>query len=391
MSFERGLLLFLIGLAHFSVDTMLGIWPLYKSMVEIDLGKAGLIVAFGAMIGEGAQLFSGNLSDRGYRKVLILAGTLIAASSTFLPYASNDWVLFFLYFLTCVGSACFHPCAASLVSGLHPSRKNLVLAIFAACGSLGLATSQLTFTQAYEWFQGHTAWMILPGVALVFILMYVPFPRPSPIQSPRVNSFSIKELISFFKSPSLRFLYFSQVANQSILWGTIFILPDALKTLGHEDWICYGGGHCCFILGAACLMIPGGVLADYYSPRKVMIYGCILSCVTFYAILFSNFHPLVLLPSLFIAGATMALMNPLALSLGTRLEPQRTGAVSAFLMGMVWCVSEAIGPGGVGLMTHLFDDHASIKALAILGSLFILQLYATLKLPKEVIPLSQKA
>ena len=92
---------------------------------------------------------------------------------------------------------------------------------------------------------------------------------------------------------------------------------------------------------------------------------------------------LIVLISLFVLGATLALMNPLAVAFGTRLEPKRTGAVSAFLMGLVWCFSEALGTGGVGVMSHFFDDYAPVKALAVLGSLFIIQIYGTLCLPKE--------
>ena len=380
-------LLFLLGIAHFLVDTMLGIWPIYKSMAQLDMAKAGLIVAVGAFIGEGSQLFFGSFSDRGYRKLLIIIGLLITIASSFLAYTSNYGILFALYLMTCIGSGCFHPCAASLVSGLMPSRRGLLMAIFAAGGNLGLATSQLTFTQVHTLFQGQTYLLAFPAIVLAIFLVYYSFPSsidqmPKDVQQHRA---SFKDFIEFFKNPSLRALYFSQVANQSILWGMIFILPDALTVLGHTDWVCYGGGHFCFILGAACMMIPGGYLADLYSARQVMLYGGVISCAAFYFILFSGgVSTSVILPALFVLGSTLALMNPLAISLGTKLEPNRSGAISAFLMGLVWCLSEALGPGGVGIMSSLFTDYAPVKALAILGCLFLVQIYATICLPKNV-------
>lgn len=261
------------------------------------------------------------------------------------------------------------------------------MTIFAAAGSLGLATSQLTFTKIYSWFEGQTYLLALPAIGLAILIACYRFPRAAnqTHQESNPHNASFKDFVQFFKNPSLRALYFSQIANQSILWGTIFILPDALKALGHTEWICYGGGHFCFILGAACMMIPGGYLADLYSARQVMLYGGLISCAAFYFILFSAGIPmLIFLSVLFILGATLALMNPLAVSLGTKLEPQRSGAVSAFLMGLVWCVSEALGPGGVGVMSHLFGDYGAVKALAVLGSLFLVQIYATLSLPKSV-------
>ncbi len=380
-------LLILVGLAHFLVDTMLGIWPIYKSMAQLDMAKAGLIVAMGAFIGEGSQLLFGSLSDRGYRKLLIIIGLMIAMASSFLAYSSNYVILFALYLMTCIGSGCFHPCAASLVGSLVPSRRGLLITIFATGGSLGLATSQLTFTYIHAWFEGQTYVLALPAIGLAIFIAFYRFPAAANQTQNKLvgHRASFKDFIEFFKNPALRALYFSQVANQSILWGTIFILPDALKTLGHTDWICYGGGHFCFILGAACMMIPGGYLADRYSARQVMLYGGIISILAFYFILFSGgISMTVVLSALFVLGSTLALMNPLALSLGNRLEPARSGAVSAFLMGLVWCLSEALGPGGVGVMSSLFDDYAPVKALAVLGMLFFIQIYATLCLPKTV-------
>lgn len=380
-------LLILLGLAHFFVDTMLGIWPLYKSLAKLDMATAGFIVAVGAFIGEGSQLLFGSLSDRGYRKLLIIMGLLIAMASAFLTYSSHYGVLFILYLFTCIGSGCFHPSTASLVNNLIPARRNLLMAIFSACGSLGLATSQLIFTHVNGWFEGHISVLVFPAIGLAVLIACYRFPQPTHQSESGVSQHpaSLKDFVEFLKNPALRALYLSQVANQSILWGTIFILPDTLKVLGYTEWMCYGGGHFCFILGAACMMIPGGYLADLYSPRQVMLYGGIISFIAFYFILFSGGISIsIVLSVLFILGATLALMNPLAVSLGNKLEPSRTGAVSAFLMGLVWCVSEALGPGGVGFMTHFFEDNGPIKALAVLGSLFLVQIYATICLPKSV-------
>lgn len=385
-------LLILVGLAHFLVDTMLGIWPIYKSMAQLDMAKAGLIVAIGAFIGEGAQLLFGALSDKGYRKLLIIVGLMIATASSFMAYSSHYVILFGLYLLTCIGSGCFHPCAASLVTNLIPSRRSLLMTIFAASGSLGLATSQLTFMQVHTWFEGQTFLLALPAMGLAILMAFYRLPSSASQQQANQRKTSLKDFLEFFKNPSLRSLYLSQVANQSILWGTIFILPDALKVLDHTDWVCLGGGHFCFILGAACMMIPGGYLADLYSPRQVMLCAGVISCIAFYLILFfGGISIFLVLPTLFVLGSTLSLINPLAVSLGVRLEPSRSGAVSAFLMGLVWCVSEALGPGGVGVMSSLFEDAGPIKALAVLGCLFLVQIYSTICLPKSVPAIEAKA
>ena len=165
-------LLVLTWVAHFFIDAMLGIWPVYKSLASINLATAGLIVAIGAFIGEGSQLFFGPLSDKGYRKTLIIVGLFATLGSAFLAYSTHYGVLFGLYLLTCLGSGCFHPAAASLMGSLIPAHRGLLLTIFASGGSLGLATSQMIFTHTYDYFNGHTYILAVPGAVLAFFLIF---------------------------------------------------------------------------------------------------------------------------------------------------------------------------------------------------------------------------
>ncbi len=378
-------LIVLTWLSHFFVDTMLGIWPVYKSLAQLDLTKAGLVVAAGALIGEGSQLFFGAFSDRGYRKHFMILGLLLAIASTFLASFAHYGALFCLYMLTCIGSGSFHPAAGGLMSSLIPTRRGLLMAIFASGGSLGLAFSQLIFMYTYKSLDGQTYLLAFPIITVALMVMLYRFPSKAVTVSSHVSRGILKDFKAFFKFPPLRMLYFSQVANQSILWGTIFILPDALKALGHAEWVCFGGGHLCFILGGACMMVPAGYLADKYSPRQILLIAGIISCTAFYFIVFSaGISMWGGLTALFILGASLTLVNPLGIALGTRIEPARPSSINAFLMGLVWCVSEALGPGGVGILTAFFEDYAPVKALAVLGLLFLIQIYATYCLPKEV-------
>lgn len=375
--------LILLCTGHFFLDFMLGIWPVYKMMMQFDLAKAGLIVAVGAFIGEGSQLIFGTLSDKGYRKHLILFGITAAASSAFLAFSKDYTLLFGLYLATCLGSGAFHPTAAGLVNSLVPAKRGLFMSIFAAAGSLGLASSQLIFSYTFEKMDGNTAVLIIPSVCLVLGCLFYTFPRLKQQEGAGHGKVSLKDFVTFFKRDDLRCLYISQVANQTLLWGMIFMLPNVLHTLGHLEWVCFGGGHMCLILGCACMVIPAGYLADRYSARSVMIYATWIAGISFYLILMSGgFSMFLVLPLLFILGASMGLVNPIAVSLGNRLVPEKPGTISAFLMGLVWCVSEAMGPGGAGWLSTFFTDYAPVKAMAVLGCFFWLGIYATYRLPK---------
>ncbi len=377
-------LFMVVWLGHFFVDVMLGIWPVYKSLAQIDLAQAGFIAAGGAFIGEGSQLFFGALSDRGYRNYCLLFGLAMAAAALLLAKTTSISLLFLFFMVTCLGSGCFHPSAASLVSTIRPAKRNLLMSIFAAGGGLGLAFSQLIFMSTL----GEGGSMIWIGSAFFLLLFLLFYFRSTPVSSssfpasPGQSSYS--RLFAFFKVPALRSLYFSQVANQSLYWAIIFILPDALQALGHPAWICFGVGHLCFILGGVVMMVPGGLLADRYSARSLMIVLSFTGMIFFYLLLsFGAYSIWVALPLLALLGASLAILNPIAVSFGVRLAPSSPGLVSAFLMGLVWCVSEAVGPGSIGLMSSFFSDYAPIKALAVLGVLFLVQIYHTLLLPKE--------
>lgn len=58
----------LLFVSHLILDFFTGIWPIYKTIAQIDLAKAGLIAGLSGFIGEFLQIFFGYFSDRGYRK-----------------------------------------------------------------------------------------------------------------------------------------------------------------------------------------------------------------------------------------------------------------------------------------------------------------------------------
>jgi MFS transporter, FSR family, fosmidomycin resistance protein len=368
-----------LWLAHFLVDFMIGIWPVYKTITGLDLGIAGLIAASCAFLGEGTQLLFGPLNDKGYTKLLIILGVFFAASSTFLSYTDNYFLLFMLYLLTCLGSGAFHPAAVGLAGSLTRERKALFITIFASGGALGMSSSQLIFSNTYHFLEGQTIWLAIPP--LTFVILVSLFALKGLKASAGHTDF--KTVFRFFRDKNLTLLYFTQVCNQMIAWALIFLLPDTLICRGHESWLCFGGGHLFLVIGGALMMIPSGYLADKYTPRLVILVASILGMTFFYTFLFvpalSTGGAVILL---FLMGASIQVINPVILAFGNRLVPQNPGAISAFLMGLAWCVSEVVGPGGGGLLTKLFEEDAPAKSLTILGGGFGIGIVLTCLLPK---------
>jgi FSR family fosmidomycin resistance protein-like MFS transporter len=373
------LLLFLLAAGHFCVDFMIGLWPVYKTMMHLDIVKAGLIAGLGAFIGEGSQIIFGPLGDRGYCKTLTAMGVIGAAACTCLCYTEEYLFMFALYLITCLGSGAFHPSAASFVNTLSTKQKNLFMTIFAVGGSLGLATSQLVFSNFHDAI-GHTVLLAIPSLLLVCIMLKV-IQNPVSTQTMPLEN-RLDAFKQFFQNKYLLLLYIACLCNQAIMWGIMFLLPDILKAKAYDPWIYLGGGHLCYILGAVCLMIPGGMLADKYSSRTVMIASIISGTVALYAILFISLPILILFTLLFIGGASFGLVNPISVAFGNQLMPNNPGVVNACLMGLVWFIAEGVGQFGGGLLTTFFVEDAPIKAIAIVGMLSVPSLLAMLQLPR---------
>ena len=375
----------LLWVAHFLVDLMIGIWPVYKTMMHLDLAKAGLIAAACAFAGEGMQVVFGSLSDRGYGKILIIGGVAAAAANSLLSYTADYWILFFLFLLTCLGSGAFHPASVGLLGNLTENRKSLYITIFASGGGLGIALSQLIFSNSYTFFNGNTMFLAIPALCVVILASFFRFSEPKVRSTSSGHALNFRAYGDFFRRRELVLLYASQVCNQSLTWGTVFLLPDVLVWRGYETWIAFGGGHFCYAIGGALMMVPGGYLADRYSSKVVIITATVLGMIFFYTFLFIPFQSTIpLLGILLLMGATMNVVNPVSIAFGTKMMPENPGIASACLMGLVWCVAEGIGQGGGGLLTKLFEEDAAARALACLGGLFLVGLLAASRLPSRV-------
>jgi FSR family fosmidomycin resistance protein-like MFS transporter len=374
--------LFLLWIGHFFVDFMIGIWPVYKTLAHLDLAKAGLISAACAFIGEGLQVVFGSLSDRGWRVWLIMGGIIAAAANSLLAYTQDYFLLFCLFLTVCIGSGAFHPSAVGLVGNLIAERRGFLITIFTSGGSLGLASSQLIYTHAHFVLSGETVWLIVPFVCLAICIFVIGL-KSTQTEAPKHKGINLKQYITLFKNKDLRGLYIVQVCNQSVFWALVFLLPDVLVCREYESWLCFGGGHLFLILGGAVMMVPAGYLADKFSPRKVMLYGTIFGMIFFYSLLFYPVLPAsALLTLLFFVGATIGMLTPVLVSFGIRLLPSQPGTVSAFLLGLAWCVSEGLGQGGGGLLTKVFVDDAPAKALIVLGIFFIVGIFFIYRLPE---------
>ena len=356
--------LLLLWLSHLYFDFFTGIWPIYKTISQIDLSLAGLIAGASGFIGEGLQLFFGYFSDRGQRKKCLLLGLCLASSILFVTFTLRPLLCFFLLLLLMTGSASFHPAAAGFTGLLTEENKGRTILFFSSGGAIGLAISQLTFTKLLAGFQGNALILLLPLALLILLLS-----RYSFVDRVTNTTFSLKEFLTPFvqKRRTLLLLYFTQVANFTLWTAFIFLLPDLMRAKECHNWLCMGGGHLSFILCAALAMIPAGYLCDRYEHRNVLLCTLLVALCLFYGFLvhsaLSFFSTLLLLMLL---GGCLGVINPILVSWGNKLVPESPSTVSALMMGCAWCFGN-LGATWAGFLTHGSTEHPILLSLSAMG------------------------
>lgn len=377
-------------LSHLFMDFFTGIWPIYKTLANIDVAKAGLIAGISGFIGEIFQLAFGYLSDHGYRKKVLILGLILASTIMWITFVDGILPSFFVLLLLMLGSGSFHPAAVGMAGNLAGEKKSSAILFYASGGAIGLGISQLVFTKFREIFGGHAIIILVPLMAVLFILMLHNFPRQ--IYAKRNLSFRgfFEPIMHCRKALSL--LYLSQVAVQGLVLSFTFLLPDILRMRSCHSWFCMGGGHLCFVLGSAITMVPAGWLCDRFGQKKVLLTVVALASILFYVFL-TNPPPTIggtvlLLGSL---GSVLGIINPIIVSWGSRLVPESPSTVSAILMGFAWCFSN-LGPTCAGFLTKFYNEDPYLNAIGSLGALLFLVFFFVFFMPRPApAPVAVKA
>ncbi len=386
MNTNRTLLLIaFICIGHFSVDFMLGIWPVFKTMAGLDLAIAGLVAGSCVVIGEGLQGYVGGLCDRGFQRALLVFGLSFACAACFFSYTSSYLLFFLLYLCTCLGSAAFHPTAASILSNLSTTNRSSVMGLFTASGMLGLGISQSLFSWMHSSRDGETAYLAAPSLVLALATLFFIGQRTGSNANSEQKKGSLTLYMRFLRIKELRALYVSMLGNQIVLWSLVFLLPDLLQERGYAPWVVFGGGHLVLMIGATLGPPLFGYVADKASTRLVIIVASTLTFISYYLLLIpAAFSVELLFVLLFMLGATLGSVPPLIWALGSQMVPQHRGVVLAFLMGFVWLFSESLGLGVSGYLATLFDEHAAAISLSIMGAVQLISCYVNMQLPKRV-------
>jgi len=334
-----------LAAAHSAVDCCSGIWPVFKTLAQLDIVAAGLIATIGSMTGNGLQIVFGLLADRGWRKRLIVAGAAVAGAVTFAPWAVRSYpIMGALVLATNVGSAAFHPSATGAAASLSRRRVGFMIALFLSGGYLGYALSQFLFSAVYESAHGLTPVIALLPLAMAAV---VAVGMPATAQVRRQGGVEWRTLRGHLGS--LAPLFAVQTLAGAVNISLVFLLPDLLVSRDAAPWIVRGGGHFALIAGGGLSLVPAGYASDRWSARRMLVFANLTTALALGVLLLRDGTSTLDLLVVTAVGAFNGINNIAAVAEGNRLLPGQASAVSALLMGLPWCIA-ALGPVVAGVL-----------------------------------------
>ncbi len=322
--------------------------PTLQARFSLTETMLAVLVATLSLSGSMMQPLFGALADRVGRRLIGSLGVITSSGLlSLMGVIPGPWLLLALLLVGGVGSAAFHPSGTSMARNTAKSKnKSLVVSIFSAGGTLGVALGPVVALFVVSHFGLHsTPWLMLPGLALGILMYFLVPAQERPDRAHRPKLFDAK----LFAGPVgalcaagiFRTIAWVTFLNAFPLWlvGSKGIASDATLlglTLG--------------IFSAAAGI--GGVLASSLAPRfgrRQLVTGSMLVAIPVFFLIF-QLSPGSLLYYLVVAlaGALVNASHPLMVVSAQDLAPAAMGTASGMLMGLTW--------GTAGLL-YIFIGH----------------------------------
>jgi len=237
-----------------------------------------------------------------------------------------------------IGTALFHPAAASLVAaGVH-KRRGLMMAFFSSGGTVGGAIAPLVIV-AYVGAFGmwRTPWLILPAggglLAIAAVVARNRFSYPAGANGPTA--------LRLRAVPSMLVLLWFVIVLRSLTETAFSSFLAVLITERGGSTFAGGAGISVFLLAGALGGFLGGSLADRIGAKWVL-FASVTLAPPFY-LLFLHGPSSLALVFLAVVGLIAFSSTPVGVVAAQELLPGRTGLVSGLVMGLAW------GIGGLAL------------------------------------------
>ncbi len=377
---NKALLTFMLG--HFTVDMFGGLLPILYPLMAIafnlNLADVGLIALCFTGASSLSQPLFGFVADR-YGSRYLAPASLVWAATMFglVGFAQNAAMLAVLAAMAGLGSGAYHPQGAANASAVTGSiQKNTAMSLYTVGGTSGYALGPILGALVFGLFGRHGSIILAPVGAISAFLILRSFRRlglglPEAHQEERSQQQKIRW------RPLIPVLSVSMLRNMVML-SVITFVPLWYRDMGYRSAF-YGVLTSLMIAGGAVGAIFGGMLADRYGPRRVLIAGLALSVPAL--VIFMHAPG----PGALILGPVFGMLGdgPVSITLvmAQRLLPGRVGMASGFVLGLGFVAA------GVGApITGVLADHIGTpNAMMIVATLMFVAIVAALLIPAEAI------
>lgn len=342
--------------------------PLLLERLGISLTLAGLLTSVRSGVASFGQWPLGLAVDRFGPRAFALFGPALTVTAMCLIGTVPSYAgVAALLILAGLGTAAFHPAGASLVP--EGSGRGLLMAIFSAGGTLGVALGPILVTQVVSSF-GLSAipFLLLPAV-LLLVLIGASLPRGS-TSSARGTFVRHPQRASILRLWGMGM--FRDVVGTSVsgFLAVVWTQRGVPLTIA-------GFSLAVYAMAGALGDLVGGRLSDRYGRREVLVGALLMAIPTLYLFLLTK--GLLSLAFLALFGFASAASVPVSVVYGQELMPENRGLVSGLLLGLAWGVGSLLVTA-VGALA----DHIGLEpALGFVGLALIPAAFLALSLPRR--------
>jgi FSR family fosmidomycin resistance protein-like MFS transporter len=315
---------------------------LMVSLPGFTVTKAAILTASFTITSSIIQPVFGYLVDNTGRRWLVHVGTLwMALMLSLTGIAGNYWVLVMLASLAGLGTAAFHPQAASMMNLLSGKHTAVLLSVFSAFGNIGFALGPLLLVPLFN-AHGLRASLItvIPGIlASALLILFAPRLRISAKSIP-----SLKTVLKSVQAASRQLVpIVAIIAVRSLAYtGMLTLLP---LYFAEKRLSAIAASHLVTIMlfSGAVGGIIGGFLADRYGRKPLIVTSLLMSTPFFFAFLATQGF----LSTLFLALAGACLLSSFSVTVVAAQEaiPDNKALAAGISMGLA---------GGLGGLAVIF-------------------------------------
>lgn len=344
----------LVTLAHAANDAYANILPVFLPILQarFGLGEAALagFVALIALSSNVLQAFAGALADRwGRRRAAALGLITGSVLMSFLAVVPTVWALVLVLAFGGLGSAVFHPAAASMVRTTG-RRKALSMGLFTAGGPLGTAAMPVVVLLVIREFGAeYVPYLAAVGVTLGVLLFLLAPVQSQPRRSERGRIFDP----ALFAGPV------GVLATAGVLRAVAYIsfmnaMPLYLVNVrGYApDAQIIGWTLACYGVAASAGVLVAGALEQRLGRVRLTVGSMLLAMPLLIVTLLVPAGTLAFYGVVALAGMFTNAAIPLLLVSAQDLAPKAVGAASGMLMGFTWGVAGVLYVG-FGAMQQL--------------------------------------